>query len=56
MLPVLVAKTLVYGDLYHFGVRAYDPTLRRWLSPDLLLLFAPDKDVECGDNLNLYFR
>ena len=40
--------------LYHFGVRTYDPTLRRWLSPDPLLLIAPDNDVALGDNLNLY--
>lgn len=40
--------------LYHFGVRAYDPTLRRWLSADPLLANAPDKGVGSGEVLNLY--
>lgn len=40
--------------LYHFGVRAYDPTLRRWLSADPLLAIAPDEGVGSGEVLNLY--
>ncbi len=40
--------------LYHFGVRAYDPTLRRWLSPDPLFLASPEGDEALGAQLNLY--
>ena len=40
--------------LYHFGVRAYDPTLRRWLSADPLLAIAPNKGIDSGEMLNLY--
>lgn len=40
--------------LYHFGVRTYDPTLRRWLSPDPLFLTAPEKDEQDGAQWNLY--
>ncbi len=39
---------------YHFGARAYDPTLRRWLSPDPLFLLDPDRDAVQGTELNLY--
>jgi RHS repeat-associated protein len=38
----------------HFGRRVYDPTLRRWLSPDPLLLLKPEIDVGDGRQLNLY--
>lgn len=40
--------------LYHFGVRAYDPTLRRWLSADPLLMLHPEKGASRGELLNLY--
>ena len=40
--------------LYYFGVRAYDPTLRRWLSPDPLILAAPEAAEGNGEQLNLY--
>jgi len=36
------------------GARVYDPTLRRWLSPDPLLLAAPQVDEVGGQELNLY--
>jgi len=39
---------------YFMGARVYDPTLRRWLSPDPLLLAAPQVDVNHGISLNLY--
>jgi RHS repeat-associated protein len=39
---------------YHFGRRVYDPTLRRWLSPDPLLFAAPELDEDLGRELNLY--
>lgn len=39
---------------YSFGARVYDPTLRRWLSPDPLLAALPGLDEALGDNLNLY--
>ncbi|MBT5470160.1 MAG: RHS repeat-associated core domain-containing protein, partial [Nitrospina sp.] len=39
---------------YHFGKRVYDPSLRRWLSPDPLFLSNPELDLEKGDELNLY--
>lgn len=43
------------GDGYlHFGRRVYDPSLRRWLSPDPLLLATPELDVGDGRQLNLY--
>lgn len=42
------------SGVYHFGARAYDPVLRRWLSPDPLLLVTPQVDLDVGDNLNLY--
>ena len=40
--------------IYHFGVRAYDPTLRRWLSPDPLFLVDPARDEASGTEWNLY--
>ena len=40
--------------IYHFGVRAYDPSLRRWLSPDPLFLVSPESDAAGGALLNLY--
>jgi RHS repeat-associated protein len=39
---------------YSFGARTYDPTLRRWVSPDPLLATVPGLDEALGDNLNLY--
>src|SRR5690606_17551931 len=39
---------------YHFGRRVYDPTLRRWLSPDPLIFGAPEVDAADGRQLNLY--
>jgi len=38
----------------HFGKRVYDPSLRRWLSPDPLFLGNPELDLEKGGELNLY--
>ena len=32
----------------------YDPTLRRWISPDPLFLTNPEMDLENADQLNLY--
>jgi len=40
--------------IYHFGVRAYDPTLRRWLSPDPLFTTQPGSDIAPAAQLNLY--
>jgi len=40
--------------IYTFGLRAYDPTLRRWLSPDPLLLGDPSADSADGAQLGLY--
>lgn len=40
--------------LYHFGVRTYDPTLRRWLSPDPLLMVSPETGADIGEQLNLF--
>ena len=39
---------------YQFGRRVYDPTLRRWLSPDPLLWAVPEMDAAVGEELNLY--
>ncbi len=39
---------------YSFGARTYDPSLRRWVSPDPLLAALPGLDESIGDNLNLY--
>jgi len=39
---------------YTFGARTYDPSLRRWVSPDPLLASLPAYDAAVGDNLNLY--
>jgi RHS repeat-associated protein len=39
---------------YSFGARTYDPTLRRWVSPDPLLVAAPALDEHVGESLNLY--
>src|SRR5690554_1430602 len=39
---------------YFMGARVYDPTLRRWLSPDPLLLAAPEMNSAEGIELNLY--
>ena len=39
---------------YSFGARTYDPSLRRWVSPDPLLAAAPHLDEHVGDDLNLY--
>jgi RHS repeat-associated protein len=39
---------------YQFGKRMYDPTLRRWISPDPLFLTNPEMDLDKGDELNLY--
>ena len=39
---------------YSFGARTYDPALRRWVSPDPLLITAPAVDEEAGDDLNLF--
>ena len=43
-----------YLGYYQFGVRTYDPTLRRWLTPDPLLAAAPEADSLNGEELNLY--
>jgi RHS repeat-associated protein len=40
--------------LYDFGVRTYDPTLRRWLSPDPLVLMDPEYGVLSAEQLNLF--
>jgi RHS repeat-associated protein len=40
--------------LYDFGVRTYDPSLRRWLSPDPLFLLQPERGVRSHEELNLY--
>ena len=37
---------------YSFGARTYDPTLRRWISPDPLLAGRPDIDEAVGPSLN----
>jgi len=39
---------------YSFGARTYDPSLRRWVSPDPLLAGNPDIDEAVGPSLNLY--
>lgn len=39
---------------YSFGARTYDPALRRWVSPDPLVITAPEVDEEAGDELNLF--
>lgn len=39
---------------YSFGARTYDPSLRRWVSPDPLLITAPAADEDDGDDLNLF--
>ncbi|WP_243736172.1 RHS repeat-associated core domain-containing protein, partial [Bradymonas sediminis] len=39
---------------YFMGARVYNPALRRWLSPDPLLLAAPQVDSAEGLELNLY--
>jgi RHS repeat-associated protein len=39
---------------YYMGARVYDPTLRRWLSPDPLLWAIPARDEASGTELNLY--
>ena len=39
---------------YSFGARTYDPTLRRWVSPDPLLTGRPAIDEAVGPSLNLY--
>ena len=39
---------------YSFGARTYDPSLRRWVSPDPLLAGRPDIDEHLGEALNLY--
>lgn len=39
---------------YHFGLRTYDPQLRRWLSPDPLLFTQPELDETDPTELNLY--
>lgn len=43
------------GDgYYHFGQRVYDPELRRWLSPDPMVLGAPEAEADWGSQLDLY--
>ena len=39
---------------YSFGARTYDPSLRRWVSPDPLLGSHPSIDEDGGEGLNLY--
>lgn len=39
---------------YHYGPRTYDPSLRRWLSPDPLIGMAPERQALWGEQLNLY--
>ncbi len=39
---------------YYFGARPYDPTLRRWLAPDPLVLGSTEVDAYAGEQLNLY--
>ncbi len=39
---------------YFFGARAYDPTLRRWLSPDPLVMLRPDRGGDGDANLYAY--
>ncbi len=39
---------------YYMGARVYDPTLRRWLSPDPLMAALPEVDSDRGSQLNLY--
>jgi RHS repeat-associated protein len=40
--------------LYQFGARVYDPTLRRWLSPDFTFLTLPERDAAWARQINLY--
>ncbi|MEM6732026.1 MAG: RHS repeat-associated core domain-containing protein, partial [Myxococcota bacterium] len=40
--------------VYVFGKRGYDPTLRRWVSPDPLFLGAPASERADGRELNLF--
>jgi RHS repeat-associated protein len=42
------------SDVYQFGTRLYDATLRRFLSPDPLALFAPDGQPAATGDLNLF--
>ncbi|MFU8804078.1 MAG: RHS repeat-associated core domain-containing protein [Bradymonadaceae bacterium] len=39
---------------YFFGARVYDPTLKRWLSPDPLILSIPEFDEDSALEFNLY--
>jgi RHS repeat-associated protein len=39
---------------YYMGARVYDPTLRRWLSPDPLMWAMPEIDAADGSQLNLF--
>jgi RHS repeat-associated protein len=39
---------------YQLGARVYDPKLRRWISPDPLLLALPELDTGSAAQLNLY--
>lgn len=41
-------------DYYHFGLRTYDPSLRRWLSPDPLFLRKAEGDATLGQQFNLF--
>ncbi len=38
---------------YYMGARVYDPTLRRWLSPDPLIFAVPQLEQDDGAGLNL---
>ena len=39
---------------YYFGARPYDPTLRRWLAPDPLVMGDLELDANTGTQLNVY--
>ncbi len=39
---------------YYFGARSYEPTLRRWLAPDPIMLGMLDGAAINGESLNLY--
>jgi RHS repeat-associated protein len=42
------------GDVYQLGPRLYDASLRRFLSPDPLMLFSPSRAISEGVALNLF--
>jgi RHS repeat-associated protein len=54
-LPVFTTKQLdVDIGLYYFGARWYAPDIGRFISPDPLYLFQPDRGIQEPRRLNLY--